>query len=451
MNAPPARPDAWERLANLADASDALDASPAGKRTPPDASDASDASPKGNPGARLLDEVLTFGRRFVAFPSEHAAVAWVVWVMHTHLLEHLDSTPRLAVVAPEKQSGKTRVLEVTETLVPRPMRSSSTTTAVLFRLIDSDEPPTVLLDEADAVWSERGANEDLRALLNAGHRRGSKVHRMVGEGARMSAKPFRTFSAVALAGIGMLPDTLMDRSVPLHMKRRAPHERVERWRFRQQQAEGHALRAKLEAWLDTVDDLQMPEDLDEVSDRAADVWEPLIACADLAGGHWPARVRDACRVLTAQAPSEVSLRVRLLSDLRDVWPASSFAATVDLLKALADLEESPWGPGGPFGDHGLTPRKLGHLLAHYEVKSTHREDKSVRGYRRADLEDPWSRYLPPAGEPSEPSEPSAPGSAEPSEPSEPSGKCPHGMVGGQLPDLFVNGAAACPQCRAGAA
>jgi hypothetical protein len=392
-------------------------------------------------GAQVLDAVLAFGRRFVAFPSDEAAIAWVAWVAHAHVLDHLDSTPRLAIVAPEKQSGKTRLLEVTETLVPRPLRASSTTTAVLFRMIDSDARPTVLLDEADTIWSAQGANEDMRALLNAGHRRGNDAARMVGEGSRMEAKRFSQFAAVALAGIGDLPDTLMDRSVPLRMKRRAPHERVERWRFRQGESEGHALRDRIVAWLDRLEHLPLPDDLEDVSDRAADVWEPLVAIADLAGGDWPSRVRDACRVLTATAPSQVSHRVRLLADLRAVWPyPATFAPTLELLRLLADLEEAPWAPGGPFGDHGVTPRKLGTMLAHYGVRSSHSEDKSTRGYRRADLEDPWGRYLPPLV------------SQDPSKASDPSGECRHGMVNGANPDAFVGGAVACPECRkAGAA
>jgi len=430
------------RKSDLPDGLDAISAGTGQAAVPSDGSDGLDGLPRGRSGEELLDAVLAFGRRFVAFPCDEAAAAWVAWVIHAHLLDRLDSTPRLAVVAPEKQSGKTRVLEVTETLVPRPLRASSTTTAVLFRLIDSDSRPTVLLDEADAIWSERGANEELRALLNAGHRRGSDVHRMVGEGSRMKARSFSTFAAVALAGIGDLPDTLMDRSVALRMKRRSPHESVERWRFAAGQTEGHALRAEIEAWLHDVKNLAVPEDLDDVSDRAADVWEPLFIVGDLAGGRWPLMVRDACRVLTAMQPGEVSLRVRLLSDLRDVWPlSSSFVPTATLLHSLADLEESPWAPGGPFGDHGLTPRKLGSLLANYGVRSTHSEDKSVRGYRRADLDDPWGRYLP-AREPSEPSEASAAQADK--------GSCPHGMPEGAKPDAFVGCRLACPECRGAA-
>ena len=425
MKMPPQKPAAWSQFAG------------------PDASDALDGSPGPKTGAELLDAVMDFGCRFIAFPNSESAVAWVAWVIHAHLLDQLDSTPRLAVVAPEKQSGKTRVLEVTETLVPRPLRASSTTTAVLFRLIDSDDRPTVLLDEADAIWSERGANEELRALLNAGHRRGSDVHRMVGEGSRMKARSFSTFAAVALAGIGDLPDTLMDRSVAMRMKRRSPHERVERWRFAEGQRQGEALRSEIAAWLRNVGNLPVPDDLEDVSDRAADVWEPLFMVGDLAGGRWPLLVRDACRVLTALQPSQVSLRVRLLSDLRDVWPhPAAFTPTATLLQLLGEMDEAPWASHGPLGEHGLTPRRLGSLLAHFGVQSTHSDDKSVRGYRRVDLQDPWARYLP-AGEPSEPSKASGDTSTMQS--------CQHGMTGGHLPDAFIGGRVACPECRSGAA
>jgi hypothetical protein len=372
-----------------------------------DALDASDGSGEGRPPARILDSILAFIRMYVAFPNDESAIAVAVWVAHAHLLDHFDSTPRLAIVAPEKGSGKTRTLEVIESLVPNSLRSSSTTTAVLFRLIDSDQRPTVLIDEADALWSERGANEELRALLNAGHRRGSDVHRMVGEGSNMKAQRFATFAAVALAGIGDLPDTLMDRSVAIRMKRRAPHEKVEPWRFRSGNAVGGLLRQELVTWARSVEQLPMPE-LDDITDRAADIWEPLIAVADAVGDHWPDSVRHACKVLTDNVDSgDMSLRLRLLSDLRDVWPDSSnFTATSDLLHRLGDVPEAPWGLDGPFGLSGLTARKLSNLLHHYGVKSQHDPSKTLRGYRRVDLEDAWIRYLPPLPEPSNPSNPS---------------------------------------------
>jgi len=373
----------------------------------PDGLDGLDGSLEGLTLDELLDKVLAFVMDHIAFPSNEAALAYTAWIAHTHLLEHFDSTPRLAIVAPEKQSGKTRTLEVAESLIPNPLRSSTVTTAVIFRLIESPDRPTILIDEADAIWADRGANEELRALLNAGHRRGSDAHRMVGEGAAMKAKRFATFAAVALAGIGDLPETLMDRSVVIRMKRRTAGEKVARWRFATSFPEGQRLQRALAAWAQTVENVPMPEDMDDITDRVADVWEPLLAIADLAGGCWPDFIRDACRKLTSDQPSEPSLRLRLLADVRSVWPAECpFATTTTLLSNLSHIEDAPWGSDGIYGETGITSRKLAFHLRSYGIQPTHDATKTVRGYLRADLEDAWNRYLPPSDNPSNPSNPS---------------------------------------------
>jgi phage/plasmid primase-like uncharacterized protein len=83
----------------------------------------------------ILDGVHAFVGRFVAYPSEHAHVAHTLWIAHTHLMDAWESTPRLAALSPEPSSGKTRVLEVTETLVPHPVEAINTTPAYLFRKV----------------------------------------------------------------------------------------------------------------------------------------------------------------------------------------------------------------------------------------------------------------------------------------------------------------------------
>ncbi len=72
-------------------------------------------------GAALLDDVEGFLGTYVAFPSEHARIAVTLWACHSHLIAAATSTPRLALLSPEPGSGKTRVLEVLELLVPAPM------------------------------------------------------------------------------------------------------------------------------------------------------------------------------------------------------------------------------------------------------------------------------------------------------------------------------------------
>jgi hypothetical protein len=94
--------------------------------------------------AGLLDRVHGFLGRFVAYPSEHAHVAHTLWVAHTHLMDAWDSTPRIAFLSPEPGSGKTRALELSELLVPRPVEAVNTTPAYLFRKVSDPEGlPTI--------------------------------------------------------------------------------------------------------------------------------------------------------------------------------------------------------------------------------------------------------------------------------------------------------------------
>jgi hypothetical protein len=349
-------------------------------------------------GAKLLDKIEAFLSRFVSYPSESAKVAHVLWIVHAHLMGLWVNTPRIAFLSPEPGSGKTRALEVTETLVPRAFPQISCSVSFLFRKIsDPKGLPTILFDEIDAVFGPKAKeNEDLRALLNAGHRRGATVGRCLMRGREIELKEFNCFAPVALAGLGDLPDTILSRSVIVRMRKRAPNEKVESYRSRIHRPAGNALRDQLEVWAGQFRVLpDFPEMPGCIEDRDADVWESLIATADFAGGDWPIRARKAAvSLVTASKETSPSLGVRLLSDLREVFKDHDMT-TADILQKLHGIEESPWGDmyGKP-----LDARRLAKLLHQYGVSSEPiRPDgvKQLKGYTRASLLDPWSRYLPP--------------------------------------------------------
>jgi hypothetical protein len=132
-------------------------------------------------GADLLDDVEAFLARFVVYPAEAARVAHTLWIAHAWFMDRWDSTPRIAFLSPEPGSGKSRALEVTEPLVPRPVHAVNTTPAYLFRKVsDPDGAPTLLYDEIDTVFGPKAKdNEDIRGMLNAGHRKGATAGRCV--------------------------------------------------------------------------------------------------------------------------------------------------------------------------------------------------------------------------------------------------------------------------------
>lgn len=353
-------------------------------------------------GAELLDETRDFIRRFCAFPDEHCLTAVTLWAAHAHMVEHFHTTPRLALLSPEAASGKTRVLDVLEVLVPCPMLSLSASPAAVFRTL-ADRQVTLLFDEVDAVWSKRGKDdnhEDLRALLNAGYKRGATIPRCVGP--KHEVQHFRVFGSVALAGLGSLPDTIMSRAIIIRMRRRAPGELVEPFRTRSQEPEGHAIRDRLAIWAEAVGPGAggaWPEMPEGIVDRPAEVWEPLVALADAAGREWPALARAACVELCKVAQDRrASLGIRLLADLRVIYGDADAMHSETILRLLTegDLLE-PDAPWGDLRGKPLSVRGLAGMLGDYGVHSKKvRLGEVVRqGYLREHLWDAWLRYLPP--------------------------------------------------------
>jgi hypothetical protein len=254
-------------------------------------------------GADLLTELRSAVARYVVMPSGEALDAVTLWVAATHLQPAWQHAPRLAVVGPAKRCGKSRLLDVPHDTVHDPFITVNSTPAAIFRSI-TEQPPTLLVDEADTIFGSvkvAEKNEEMRGLLNSGHQRNRPTTRVVGP----EHKPtkFRTFAMAALAGIGDLPDTIMDRAVVvrMRMRRRGPGEKVLPFRSRRDTPQLHDLRDRLAGWLVPLTDVVASmEPLMPVEDRAADSWEPLVAVADLAGGSGPQRARQTCCVLAAQ-------------------------------------------------------------------------------------------------------------------------------------------------------
>lgn len=345
----------------------------------------------------LLDELAGFVRRFVVMSEAQVDTA-AVWIVHSHCFDSAEQTPYLAISSAEKRSGKTRLLEVLELLVARPWLTGRVTAAVLARKVDG-ERPTLLLDESDAAFKgDKDYAEALRGLLNTGHRRGGKSTVCVGQGAEIGYKDFSTYCPKAIAGIGKLPDTVADRSLPIRLERRAPGETAERFRRRDVELDALVLTSALDriAELGPMLADARPELPAELDDRAQDAVEPLLAIADLAEGEWPDRIRRAVVELHAgRELDDESAGVRLLADVRAMFDARDvdrLASTV-MLDALHRLDEAPWGDwyGKP-----LSARKLAQMLRPYGVqpRTVRFDDATARGFLREQFEEAWDRYIP---------------------------------------------------------
>lgn len=378
------------------------------------------------PTAWLLDSVERLLRRYVVFPSEHEAVAMALYVLHTWALDAATATPYVLVVSPEKRSGKTRLLEVLEQVVRKPLRTSSISEAGLFQAVEKWRP-TLLIDEIDRLFGMRSErSEAVTGVINAGNRRGAYVIRGSQDGEPVQ---FGTFCPKVMAGINhnRVPDTVTDRAIVVAMKRRKEGEAHVHDFFPAELAETlDELRDRLDDWaaenLDALAAWRRRARIHALDDRRQEAWDPLLAIADLAQTNWPQRAEGAARHLAAVGAAvadEEHGHVALVA-LRGVFTdEGSPLSSKDICGALNNNELLPFGA---YGKHeaGITPSTLAKLLRPYGIKprSVREAGKSgtAKGYHAEQFTEAWSRYVDteharatdPAAEPAQPAQPAQP-------------------------------------------
>jgi putative DNA primase/helicase len=343
-------------------------------------------------GAALLDDLAKAIRRHVVLSATEAAAA-ALWVVATHAFTAFLIFARLFITAPEKGCGKSTLLDVLSRLVPRPLQAVNSTAAALFRVVEA-ERPTLLLDEADS-WARD--NEDVRSILNAGHRRDGAVIRTVGDD--HEPRQFSAWAPVALAAIGHLPGTIEDRSIKIALLRRRPDEAIEQLRL-DRTGDLDRLARMAARW--AADHHELLRQLDPgmpggIVNRAADNWRPLLAVADLAGGTWPERARRAAATIEGEHREEDSKRVALLADVRAAFALRRVdkLSSEELVAHLVTLEDRPWPEYR--GGKPLTKTQLAQLLKPLRVSpGTVRlaDGGTLKGYKLEVFDDAFARFLP---------------------------------------------------------
>ena len=358
-------------------------------------------------GAELLDGIATAIRSHVVL-AEYARDIAALWVVHAYLTDCFLVSPRLCARSATKGCGKTTLLDVLSRLLPRPLPTANVTPAALFRVVEGYQP-TLLVDEADTFLHD---NNELRGVLNSGHRKGGTVLRTVGDDHEPRA--FKTFCPTVIALIGTLPDTLHDRAVTIDLKRKLATETVAP--FRPDRADHLDLLArKAVRWaqdnaeaIATVDP-KMPHG---IINREADNWRPLLAIADAAGGGWPERARKAAEAAHIAAGGDEASRLELLlADIQDAFATNKTTkapnmfggeqieiTSATLVKALVALDGRPWAEMGR-DRKPMTQNRLARMLKPLGIgpQKVGPEDARVSGYVREHFKEAFERYLPSEG------------------------------------------------------
>ena len=246
----------------------------------------------------------------------------------------------------QKRSGKSRLAQVLERMVARPLLVSGIRPAALLRIIEMCVP-TLLLDEMDTAMNrDREVAEALRGIINSAFNRvGARfIMNVPTPGGGFEPRQFLTWAPLLLSGIGDLPDTVRDRSIEIEMVRKRREEKVQRLRLKDGN-DLNVLGRKSARWArDNLETLRAatPQIPSGLSDRAADAWEPLFAIADLAGGDWPLRARQAALALSGEDTKEDgNTATQLFMDIYTVFTTDQIKSQT-LVDRLAALEGHLW-------------------------------------------------------------------------------------------------------------
>jgi putative DNA primase/helicase len=342
-------------------------------------------------GEDILNALTSTVKRFIVCDDEYAK-AVALWIVHTWAIGYSNIAPILMITAPEKRCGKTVLLEFIGKLSLKPLTASSISSSSIYRLVEQVQP-TLCIDEADTFLK---SNEALRGVINSGHTR-SSANVILTDPNTLEVRPFSTFCCKAIAGIGVYADTIMDRSIIVKLRRKLPHESVEKLRFADQEL-FITLKSKILRWVnDHADELAnaRPKTVYELNDRAADSWEPLFAIADAAGSEWSKIAREISLKISGENETQ-SITTELLSDVREAFAVkrTDRLSTAELLDALFEDEEKPWktwNRGFEMKSHQLSKK-----LSEYGIKSKDMRFGGhgvLKGYSLDMFADVFKRYL----------------------------------------------------------
>ena len=354
-----------------------------------------------------LDRINHFIRRFLVLPNESDYSIVSLWIAHTYFTHKIKTTPRLAIISPEYGCGKSRVLEVLESLTFKGEKLDHHTRSYLMRTVDLireefTRPPTLLIDEIDSVFrakSEEG--EATRAFANTGYRATGFYGITEGDSKKTPTK-FRTFAPMALAGKGeVLPESVMTRAVIIRLQRRMGNEFIEDFLTDLVAFEAEELREELLGWSDNcAQDIAILNPELPVRDRDREVWLPLFMVAHLADSEWIKRAEVAlANIEEAKSDNTLPRERQLLSDIWKIFQAQEkdkIRSSVIILE-LIEMPDSEWETynfGKPINERALAKK-----LRTYGIKPSQiRFENGVgaKGYHRSEIESAVRRYLDPS-------------------------------------------------------
>jgi Protein of unknown function (DUF3631) len=256
---------------------------------------------KGIDGTELLGYVRAFLARYAVFPSEPALDAVTLWAAHAHARDPqgklvFEYSGRLMFLSADPDSGKSRALTLVSLLTGSRFGLLAEPTAAAVAGIVGEHAEVAYLDESDLLFGSGARRATIRSLLNAGYQRDG--HMPLVSGGKVHPRP--VFGPVALAGLDAMETGTGDRLRPLFTRSVVIRMRPAEERVPPVDTAGRnmasLLHQALTAWCAAVRNRltdARPDLPGHLLNRSIDIWLPLVAIGDAAGGEWPERARRA--------------------------------------------------------------------------------------------------------------------------------------------------------------
>ncbi|WP_084021613.1 DUF3631 domain-containing protein [Mycobacterium avium] len=353
-------------------------------------------------GDEVLRAVRKWLKRFIAVTHNDDLTLLALWIVHTHLVNELWTTPRLLIDSIMPGSGKTTVLEHCERLCNRGLQAALLSSPALIPRILDTEMRTILLDEVDRSLREnKDGVQDLIAVINSGYKRGATRPVLVPSDNGWTTQEMPTYAPVAMAGNDpRLPADTLSRSIRILMMPDSSG-RIEDSDWELYDEPAKELRERIAEWADSVrDDVPAVDLPDGCIGRMREKWRPLMRVAVMAGGPWPKAADKLIRESMKEDQDEREAGLKqlppgmvLLNDLRAVWPeGDDFVSTEELVRLLIKHNRHYWGTHPRTGNK-LNAQRLGRIINQATKRTSSREDGRTgpRGFWRSDFKTAWSR------------------------------------------------------------
>jgi len=355
-----------------------------------------------NLGELLTEIEATISRHVVV--AVEAAKALAAWVVHTYVFNLREAAAYVAIQSPEKRCGKTTLLAVLSEMAAKPLVASNISVGALFRAID-EAMPTLFIDEADTFL---GRNTVMRGILNSGNtRKTAFVVRLAPKRNKESDQSdcekgygkskvvrYACWCPKVIAMIGKVPETLADRAVVVNMTRKLVAEKCQPLA----ELDAEPIRRKCMRW--AIDNAQKYEEwprqtVENVSDRASDTYEPLVAIAEMAGEEQKSALKLAAQKLCGYENTEPEA-ANLLLDIMAVFifRQSRRVFSRDLAAALQG--KSGWVAYDCTSRQPVTELHIAQVLRRYSIRpTTVRIGPNLsKGYKWEDFSEALCHYVP---------------------------------------------------------